>query len=79
MAEMQTVVREVLILALFFSFLVLVVQFNSLRLAFVLFLAAPFGVAGIGYAVWFGGQAFGATVIIAVMVVLAPTSTTARC
>jgi len=46
MAEMQTVVREVLVLALFFSFLVLAVQFNSLRLPFVVFLAAPFCVAG---------------------------------
>ncbi len=71
MAEMQTVVREVLVLALFFSFLVLAVQFNSLRLPFVVFLAAPFCVAGIGYALLLGGQAFGATVIIAVMVVLA--------
>lgn len=49
----------------------LAVQFNSLRLPFVVFLAAPFCVAGIGYALWLGGQPFGATVIIAVMVVLA--------
>jgi multidrug efflux pump subunit AcrB len=71
MAEMQAVVREVLVLALFFSFLVLAVQFNSLRLPFVVFLAAPFCVAGIGYALGLGGQAFGATVIIGVMTVLA--------
>ncbi|MEA3642038.1 MAG: efflux RND transporter permease subunit [Lamprobacter sp.] len=51
--------------------LVLAVQFNSLRLPFVVFLAAPFCVAGIGYALLLGGQAFGATLIIAVMVVLA--------
>ena len=71
MAEMQAVVREVLGLAFFFSFLVLAAQFNSLRLPLVVFLAAPFCLAGIGYALLLGGQPFGATVIIGVMVVLA--------
>lgn len=71
MAEMQAVVREVLALAFFFSFLVLAAQFNSLRLPLVVFLAAPFCLAGIGYALLLGGQPFGATVIIGVMVVLA--------
>jgi hydrophobe/amphiphile efflux-1 (HAE1) family protein len=71
MAEMQTVVREVLALAFFFSFLVLAVQFNSLRLPAVVFLAAPFCLAGIGYGLLLSGQPFGATVIIGVMVVLA--------
>lgn len=71
MVEMQAVVREVLGLALFFSFLVLAAQFNSLRLPLVVFLAAPFCLAGIGYALLLGGQPFGATVIIGVMVVLA--------
>ncbi len=70
MAEMQTVVREVLALAFFFSFLVLAVQFNSLRLPLVVFLAAPFCLAGIGYGLLLAGQPFGATVIIGVMVVL---------
>jgi len=32
----------------------LAVQFNNLRLPFVVFLAAPFCVAGIGYALWLG-------------------------
>jgi hydrophobic/amphiphilic exporter-1 (mainly G- bacteria), HAE1 family len=71
MAEMQAVVREVLALAFFFSFLVLAAQFNSLRLPLVVFLAAPFCLAGIGYGLLLAGQPFGATVIIGVMVVLA--------
>lgn len=71
MAEMQAVVREVLGLAFFFSFLVLAAQFNSLRLPLVVLLAAPFCLAGIGYGLLLTGQPFGATVIIGVMVVLA--------
>jgi hydrophobic/amphiphilic exporter-1 (mainly G- bacteria), HAE1 family len=71
MAEMQTVVREVLGLAFFFSFLVLAVQFNSLRLPMVVVLAAPFCLAGIGYGLYLTSQPFGATVIIGVMIVLA--------
>lgn len=71
LAEMQGVVREVLLLALFFSFLVLAVQFNSLRLPLVVFAAAPFALAGVGYGLALTGQPFSATVIIGVMVVLA--------
>jgi HAE1 family hydrophobic/amphiphilic exporter-1 len=46
---MKAVVKEVLGLAVFFSFLVLAVQFNSLRLPLVIFIAAPFCLAGVGY------------------------------
>lgn len=71
MAEMQGVVKSVLALALFFSFIVLAVQFNSLRLPLVILVAAPFCLAGMGYGLWLAGQPFGATVIIAAMIVLA--------
>ncbi|MBK8638265.1 MAG: efflux RND transporter permease subunit [Chromatiaceae bacterium] len=71
MAEMQSVVKQILALGLFFSFIVLAVQFNSLRLPLVVLLAAPFCLTGLGFGLWLAGQPFGATVIIAVMVVLA--------
>lgn len=71
MAEMQGVVKSILGYALFFSFIVLAVQFNSLRLPLVILAAAPFCLTGLGYGLWLGGQPFGATVIIAAMIVLA--------
>lgn len=71
MSEMQDTVKTILGLALFFSFIVLAVQFNSLRLPLVVLLAAPFCLAGIGYALLLGGQPFGVTVVIALLVVLA--------
>ena len=71
MAEMQGVVKGVLGLAVFFSFIVLAVQFNSLRLPLVILVAAPFCLAGMGYGLWLAGQPVGATVIIAAMIVLA--------
>jgi hydrophobe/amphiphile efflux-1 (HAE1) family protein len=71
MAEMKSVVRQLLAYALFFSFLVLAVQFNSLRLPLLVLLAMPFCLAGMGYGLWLTGTSFGATVIIGVMVVLA--------
>ena len=71
MAEMKSVVQQLLIYAVFFSFLVLAVQFNSLRLPLLVLLAMPFCLAGMGYGLWLTGTAFGATVIIGVMVVLA--------
>jgi multidrug efflux pump subunit AcrB len=51
--------------------IVLAVQFNSLRLPLVVLLAAPFCLAGIGYGLFLGGQPFGVTVVIALLVVLA--------
>jgi len=71
MAEMQSVVKSILGLAVFFSFIVLAAQFNSLRLPLVILIAAPFCLTGLGYGLWIAGQPFGATVIIAAMIVLA--------
>lgn len=71
MAEMKSVVKQLLGYAVFFSFLVLSVQFNSLRLPLLVLLAMPFCLAGMGYGLALTGTAFGATVIIGVMVVLA--------
>jgi multidrug efflux pump subunit AcrB len=58
MAEMKTVVQRILGLAVFFSFIVLGVQFNSLRLPLVILIAAPFCLTGLGYGLWIAGQPF---------------------
>ena len=71
MTQMQTTVQSILGYAVFFSFIVLAVQFNSLRLPLVILFAAPFCLTGIGYGLFLTGQPFGATVIIAAMIVLA--------
>jgi len=71
MAEMKGVVKEVLLLAVFFSFVVLAVQFNSLRLPFIVYLGAPVALAGAGYGLGLTGQPFGATVVIGLMILLA--------
>jgi len=51
--------------------IVLAFQFNNLRLPFVIYLAAPFALAGMGYGLALAGMPFSATVIIRVMIVLA--------
>lgn len=71
MAEMQEMVKQLLLFAVFFSFIVLAVQFNDLRLPLVIYLAAPFALAGIGFGLFISGLPFSATVIIGVMIVLA--------
>ncbi len=48
MAEMQAVVKSILGLVVFFSFIVLAAQFNSLRLPLVILIAAPFCLTGMG-------------------------------
>lgn len=71
MAEMQQSVKAILGLALFLSFIVLAVQFNSLRLPMVVLLGVPFCLAGAGFGLYVTGQPFGATVVIALLVILA--------
>lgn len=71
MAEMKGIVKQLLGLAIFFSFIVLAFQFNSLRLPFIVYAAAPFALAGIGYGLFLSGQPFSATVIIGILIILA--------
>lgn len=71
MAEMKGIVRTLLGMAVFFSFIVLGVQFNSLRLPLIVYLAAPVAIAGTGYGLWLTGQPFSATVIIGIMIIMA--------
>lgn len=71
MAEMKSIVKQLLLLALFFSFIVLAVQFNNLRLPLIVYMAAPFALAGVGYGLFLTGLPFSSTVIIGVMIILA--------
>jgi multidrug efflux pump subunit AcrB len=71
MAEMQSSVVYILGFALFFAFVVLAVQFNSLRLPLVILSCVPFCLAGMVYALYLTGLPLGATVIIGVLIVVA--------
>jgi len=73
MAEMQRTVLSVLGFATFFSFVVLAVQFNSLKLPSLILICVPFCVAGMVYALNTTGLPMGATVLIGLLVVVAST------
>ncbi len=73
MADMKTTVFSVLGFALFFSFIILAVQFNSLKLPTLILGSVPVCMAGVIYALYLTGFPLGATVIIGVLVVVAAT------
>lgn len=73
MSDMKNTVLSVLGFALFFSFIILTVQFNSLKLPTLILGSVPVCLAGIVYALYVTGFPLGATVIIGVLVVVAAT------
>jgi hydrophobic/amphiphilic exporter-1 (mainly G- bacteria), HAE1 family len=73
MAEMQRSVLLILAFALFFAFVVLAVQFNSLQLPALILGSVPFCLAGMVYMLFLTGLPVGATVIIGVLIVVAAT------
>ncbi|HDR46225.1 MAG TPA: efflux RND transporter permease subunit, partial [Geoalkalibacter subterraneus] len=73
MADMKDTVLTVLAFALFFSFIVLTVQFNSLNLPALILGSVPFCLAGVIFLMYLTGLPLGATVIIGVLVVVAVT------
>ena len=73
MAEMKQTVLAILAFAIFFSFIVLAVQFNSFRLPGLILGSVPFCMTGLVFILWFTGLPMGATVIIGVLVVVAAT------
>ncbi len=73
MAEMQRAVLSILIFAVFFSFIVLAVQFNSIKLPALILGSVPFCLAGLVFIMVLTGFPLGATVIIGVLVVVAVT------
>jgi len=73
MADMKDTVLAVLAFALFFSFIVLTVQFNSLKLPGLILGSVPVGLAGVVFLMYLTHIPLGATVIIGVLVVVAAT------
>jgi hydrophobe/amphiphile efflux-1 (HAE1) family protein len=73
MADMKKTAVAVLAFALFFSFIVLTVQFNSLKLPTLILGSIPVCLAGAVMLMYFAHMPMGATVIIGILVVLAAT------
>ncbi len=73
MADMRQAVVAVLAFAVFFSFIVLTVQFNSVKLPALILGSAPFCLTGLVFGLYVSGLAFGATVLIGILVVIALT------
>ncbi|MDI6451523.1 efflux RND transporter permease subunit [Anaerobaca lacustris] len=73
MADMRDAVLAVLAFALFFSFIVLTVQFNSLRLPGLILGSVPVCLSGVVFLLYVTHLPLGATVIIGVLVVVAAT------
>jgi len=73
MIEMVHTVLGILAFAVFFSFIVLAVQFNSLRLPAIILGSVPFCLPGLVFIMLATGLPLGATVIIGVLVIVAAT------
>ena len=73
MNEMTETVVAVIFFALFFSFIVLTVQFNSLKLPGLILISVPVSLTGAVYLIYLTGLSMGATVIIGILVVIAAT------
>ena len=73
MAEMKQTVLAILAFAVFFSFVVLAVQFNSLKLPALILGCVPFCLAGMVYILLLTGIPTGATVLIGLLIVVAST------
>ncbi|MCU0918626.1 MAG: efflux RND transporter permease subunit, partial [Planctomycetes bacterium] len=73
MGDMKQTVLSILGFAVFFSFIVLAVQFNSLKLPTLILGSVPACMAGMVFLMYAAGLPLGATVIIGVLVVVAAT------
>lgn len=73
MAEMTKTAKWLLGFAVFFAFVVLAVQFESLKLPVLILLCLPFCIIGMVYGLYWYGLAVGATVAIGLLIVVAAT------
>lgn len=73
MAEMKQSILMILGFALFFAFVVLAVQFNSLKLPSLILGSVPFCIAGMVYGLYWTNIPMGATVLIGMLIVVAST------
>ncbi|MGC8908584.1 MAG: efflux RND transporter permease subunit [Desulfomonilaceae bacterium] len=74
MADMKRTTLAILVFSLFFSFVVLAVQFNSLKMPGLILGCVPFCLAGLIYMLAFTSLPLGATVVIGALVVVAATA-----
>ena len=72
-ADMIKSVISIMLFAVFFSFIVLTVQFNNVKLPIIILGSIPFCVSGMFIALFLSGFPTGATVLIGVLVVIAAT------
>lgn len=73
MAEMTKTAKWLLGFAVFFAFVVLAVQFESVKLPVLILICLPFCVIGMVYGLYWSGLAVGATVAIGLLIVVAAT------
>lgn len=73
MAEMKQSILMIMGFALFFAFVVLAVQFNSLKLPSLILGSVPFCIAGMVYSLYLTHIPMGATVLIGMLIVVAST------
>jgi hydrophobe/amphiphile efflux-1 (HAE1) family protein len=73
MGDMMRNILAVLAFAVFFSFIVLAVQFNSLKLPSLILISVPVCLVGVVLMMFFAGLPLGATVIIGILIVVAAT------
>jgi hydrophobe/amphiphile efflux-1 (HAE1) family protein len=73
MADMKETVLAVLAFAIFFSFIVLTVQFDSIKLPGIILGSVPVCLSGVVFLMYLTNLPLGATVIIGVLVVVAAT------
>ncbi len=73
MGDMKSNILAVLAFAVFFSFIVLAVQFNSLKLPSLILGSVPVCLVGVVLIMFLTGLPLGATVIIGILVVIAAT------
>jgi HAE1 family hydrophobic/amphiphilic exporter-1 len=71
MAENNRVMLQILAFALFFAFVVLVVQFNDLKLPLFVLAGVPVSLSGLVGLLYLSGLPLGATVMIGLLVVVA--------
>ncbi len=73
MAEMKISIISVLVFAIFFSFIMLVVQFNAIKLPAIIFMSVPFCFSGLLLILFYTNASIGATVIIGLLIVVSAT------
>ncbi len=73
MLDMQRTMFVILAMAVFFAFIIMAVQFNRIKLPLLILATLPASIAGMVFALHVTGLELGATVFIALLVVVAAT------